>query len=127
MTVKPIVADSSYIVQGLLEDKSLFEGYLVFAPDYSLYEVINAVRKHESILKDIPTDSTTILATLFEFISSEAIQFKSISEATIRRSYALAIRTKTAFYDAVFILLAKELGVELKTLDKNQAEIYKRA
>jgi predicted nucleic acid-binding protein len=119
-----IVADSSYIIEGLLKDKSLLEGYTLFAPDYGLYEVLNAVWKHEVLLKKV-ADSSTILAIFFDLVSSERIRFIALEEETIRSAYALAVKTRTPVYDAVFIALAKLLDIELKTFDMRQAEIFK--
>lgn len=119
-----IVADSSYIIEGLLKDKSLFEGYDILSPDYGIYEVLNAVWKHQVLLKQIK-DSGTILVTLFDLISAQRIRFMALDEEMIRSAYDLAVKTRTPVYDTVFVALAKELGVELKTFDRKQAEIFK--
>lgn len=123
MTV--VVADSSYVVEGLLKNSSLFEDYVVCCPDYSLYEILNAVWKHQILLKQIK-DSRTIIDTFFDLISAEGIQFMSLKERTIRNAYNLAVKTKMPIYDVVFVILAQELGVELKTFDKRQAVIFKK-
>jgi predicted nucleic acid-binding protein len=121
-----VVADSSYIVEGLLKDKSMFEGYYyILSPDYGLYEVLNAVWKHQVLLKKI-IDTETILAAFFDLISAQRIRFVALEEATIRSAYALAVKTRSSLYDIIFIALAKELGVELKTLDKRQEQIFKK-
>lgn len=119
-----IVADSGYIIEGLLKDKSLLEGYEIFSPDYGLYEVLNAIWKHQVLLKQV-RDSTMILATLFDLITAERVRFMALEEETIRNAYELAVKTKMPVYDTVFIALARELGVELRTFDKKQSDIFK--
>lgn len=121
--MKVIVADSSYVVEGLLKDGSLLDGYIVCSPDYSLYEILNVVWKHQVILKRIK-DSRMIIDIFFDLISAESIQFMTLKEKTIRNAYNLALKTKMPIYDVVFVTLARELGVELKTFDKRQAEIF---
>ncbi len=120
-----VVADSSYVVEGLLKDGSLFEGYVVCCPDYSLYEILNVVWKHEVLLKRLK-DSQIIIDTFFDLISAENIQFMTLKEETIRSAYSLAVKMKMSIYDIVFVTLARELGVELKTFDKKQAIIFKK-
>lgn len=141
-----VVADSSYIVEGLLKDSSLLDGYddIICAPDFSLYEVLNAIWKHQVVLKQIKkgrrrdgnsndddknsqTAATIIIQIFFDLISAGRIQFMALEEQTIRNAYDLAIRTRTPIYDIAFIVLAKELAVELKTFDKKQAEIFNNA
>lgn len=125
MTTTIVVADSSYIVEGLLKDKSLLEGYYIFSPDYGLYEVLNAVWKHQVLLKKI-TDTETIIAAFFDLISAQRIRYVALEEATIKSAYALAVKTRSSLYDIIFISLANELDVELKTLDKRQKEIFNK-
>lgn len=119
------MADSSYVVEGLLKDVSLFEGFVICCPDYSLYEILNAVWKHQVLLKRIK-DSRIIINTLFDLISAQNIQFLVLKEKTIRETYNLALKIKMPIYDVVFVILAKELGVELNTFDKRQAAIFKK-
>lgn len=122
--MKLVVADSSYVVEGLLKNASLFENQVIFCPDYSLYEILNAVRKHHVLLKKIK-DGASVIDALFTLISTKRIQFLALEEGTIRKSYNLAVRSKMPIYDIVFIMLAKELKIELKTFDKKQATISK--
>lgn len=118
--------DTSYLVEGLVHDHSLLRGHVMFAPDFAMYEVVNAVWKREVLLKNLPTDSATILAAFFDFVESEGVIFAVVDKTTMRSAYTLAVRTRTPVYDAVFVALARELGVELKTFDKRQAEIYRK-
>jgi predicted nucleic acid-binding protein len=47
-----IVADTSYLVEGLLRDASLLQEDTL-SPELALYEVANTVWKHEFILRDL--------------------------------------------------------------------------
>ena len=118
-----IVADSSYIAEGLLKDSSLFDSYIVCSPDSGFYEVLNVIWKHQVLLKQIK-ESGPILGMFFDLIAAERIRFVALAEETSRKAYELAVKTRTPIYDTVFVALAKELGVELKTFDEKQAELY---
>lgn len=48
-----IVADSSYITEGLLRESSLLDDQVLCAPDYAFYEVINAIWKHQVLLNRV--------------------------------------------------------------------------
>jgi len=119
-----IVADSSFIIEGLLKDRLLLDGYTsICSPYYALYEVLNTVWKHQVLLRQIK-DSTAILSIFFDLIKGGGIRFINLEEKTIRSAYNLAVKTRTPFYDATFIALARELGLELRTFDKAQAKIF---
>jgi predicted nucleic acid-binding protein len=83
------------------------------------------VWKHEVLLKRLK-DSQIIIDTFFDLISAENIQFMTLKEETIRSAYSFAVKMKMSIYDIVFVTLARELGVELKTFDKKQAIIFKK-
>jgi predicted nucleic acid-binding protein len=117
-----VVADSSYIIHGLLKDSSLLDNDMC-SPDYGLYEVLNAVWKHQVLLGRIK-DSGTIIEVLFELAAAGRIRFMAMQEGTIKKAYELAVKEKITVYDSAFIALAGELGVELRTLDKRQAQIF---
>lgn len=118
-----IVADSSYITEGLLKDSSLFEGQVICSPDYAFYEVLNAVWKHQVLLKRLK-EGEPILDMLYDLIIAERIRFVALAEKTIKSAYAVAVKTRTLFYDSAFVVLARELEVELKTFDEKQAELF---
>ena len=124
MMMMVIVADSSYIVEGILKDSSLLGDQVLCAPDYSLYEVLNAIRKHQVLLKRI-RESEPILGFFFELIEAQQIRFIALAEKTIKTAYELALKTRTPIYDTGFVALARDLGVELKTLDDEQAKIFR--
>jgi predicted nucleic acid-binding protein len=121
-----IVADSSYIIEGLLKDSSLLDDYEICSPDYGIYEVLNAIWKHQVVLRQIK-DSEVYVATFFDLIAAGRIRFMALEEETIKDAFKLAVKTKSPFYDLVFVALARALGVELKTFDKKQAELFKKA
>jgi len=122
-----IVADSSYIIEALLKDSSMLDNYdMIFAPDFGFYEVLNAVWKYQILLKRIK-DGWIILEIFFDLISAERIHFVGLEQETIKNAYELAVRTRMSVYDTAFIVLAKELKAELKTLDKKQAELFLEA
>ncbi|AIC14469.1 type II toxin-antitoxin system VapC family toxin [Nitrososphaera viennensis] len=115
-----IVADSSYLVEGLLKDVSLIENEgVVVSPDLALYEVVNAVWKHETVLKDIK-DGRPYLDVLSKLVSARAVRFVKPDKKIIGQAYQLASKKRCTFYDAVFVVLALELGLELKTFDEAQ-------
>ena len=122
-----VVADSSYIIEGLLKNSSLLDNYDdICSPDYGLYEVLNAIWKHQVLLRRIK-DSGMIIGALFDLISAKRIRFMALDEKTVRSAYELAVKTKMPIYDCAFISLARELGVELKTFDKRQAGMFLKA
>jgi predicted nucleic acid-binding protein len=72
-------------------------------------------------------DSEIFVAAFFDLIAAGRIRFMALEEETIKDAYKLAVKTKSPIYDLVFVALAKALGVELKTFDKKQAELFKKA
>jgi predicted nucleic acid-binding protein len=117
------VADSSYIIEGLLKDSSLFRGAVLYAPDYGLYEVLNAVWKHQVLLKRIK-EREPVLSLFFDLIAAERIKFVALAEETVRNAYELATKTRTPIYDAAFVALAIELGAKLETFDEKQSKLF---
>jgi len=120
-----IVADSSYIVEGLLRDASLLESEPVVSPDLALYEVMNTLWKHESKLRDIPS-AEPYIDCLLELLASRIIQFLRPDSTLVRRAYNLALKEGISFYDAIFIVLSVNLRLELKTYDETQRKIAVR-
>jgi len=118
-----IVADSSYIMEGLLRNASILGSEPIVAPDLALYEVVNALWKHEHKLKDIPRAGPYIESFL-ELLSSRTIQLLRPDGPSIRRAYSLASEEGISFYDAVFIAIAIDVRLELKTYDDAQRRIF---
>lgn len=119
-----IVADSSYLIEGLLKDSSLLEDEEIVTPELALYEVTNAIWKHETVLTDIK-DGEAFLELFLELIEVQAIRLVRPDEKIIRKAYTLASDKNTTFYDTIFVVLALELGLDLKTFDKTQEQLTK--
>ena len=120
------VADSSYLVEGLLKRKELLEGDLLVTLDLAVYEVANSVWKHEFLLRDIK-DGFEYLSILHGLIESGRIQLLHVSKEALERAYSLAAKYKRPMYDTVFVALALELDSELSTYDRRQAELLNKS
>ena len=118
------VCDSSYIVKAILEDESLFRGEQFVAPDIIIFEVANAVWKHEYLIRSLD-DGVPYVTVLYDLIKSGKITVLSPSETLMQQSYLIAKKNNITVYDAVFIALALQLGVSMKTLDKAQIRAFK--
>jgi predicted nucleic acid-binding protein len=116
------VADSSYLIEGILRDASLLENERFVAPDLSLYEVVNTLWKHETILRDL-SDSSERIHLFLELIATETIQLVRPDRKLLDESYSLSVKHRVPIYDMIFVALALELGLELKTLDSRQSKI----
>ncbi len=119
-----IVADSSFIVDGLLKRKSLLEEDQIVVPELALYETTNSIWKHEYVLKDLK-DGPAYIAVLYGLVDAGAILVLSPNEKLIQKTYLIAGRHRISVYDSVFISLALELGVRLKTFDFTQMRVMK--
>jgi predicted nucleic acid-binding protein len=117
-----IVADSSYIVEGLLRNVSILESETIVAPDLALYEVVNTLWKHECKLRDIP-HAGPYLESFIELLASRTIQLLHPDGSLIKKAYNLASEEGIPFYDAIFIALAIDIRLELKTYDETQRRI----
>ncbi len=111
-------------MEGLLRRKSLLEQDQIVVPELALYETINSVWKHEYVLKDLK-DGSAYLAILFGLIDAGTILVLSPNEQLMKKAYVIAGRNRTSVYDSVFVSLALELGVELKTFDRAQMRAMK--
>jgi predicted nucleic acid-binding protein len=120
-----IVADTSYIVEGLLSNKELLSRDQIIAPELIIYETTNTIWRHENLLKSIQ-NGESYLSLLFGLIDSGKITIISSDENLTQDAYSAAKRNGITPYDAIFICLALKLGTVLKTLDKKQKEIYEK-
>lgn len=116
-----IVADSSFIVEGLLKDKKLFADDQIIAPELAIYEVTNAIWKHEHLLKDLE-NGRPYLSIFFSLIQAGKITVLSPNESLMQESYSIAERNRITVYDAVFISLAIKLGLTLRSYDRVQTQ-----
>lgn len=114
-----IVADSSYIFEGMLRDEALLENEIIVSPELALYEVVNAVWKHEALIKDV-TEGSKHIALLYNLVSSGMLRFVRPDRQVMEKAYRLSLQKKCALYDAVFVALALDLGLEPKTFDEVQ-------
>lgn len=117
-----IVADTSYLVEAILRNAELLREETFIAPDLALYEIVNVIWKHETLIQDLK-DSEKYLNIVEELISTEAIRLVRPDDKLIQQAYDLSLRYKAPFYDTVFIGLAIRLKLELKTFDKAQIKI----
>lgn len=119
-----IVADSSFIVEGIIAKKEYLKDQIV-TPQLAVYEVANVIWKHDCLLKKIP-DGQAYLELFYGFIDSGKITLLYPNPNLMQESYQIAKANNVALYDSIFICLAIKLGLNLKTLDKKQDEIFKR-
>jgi len=120
-----IVADSSYLVEGILRDARLIENGTIVAPDLALYEVINTLWKHETMIGDLD-DSSSHIDLVLELVSAGAILLVRPDRSLLNKTYVLSVKHKAPVYDTVFVALALQLGLELKTYDEKQAKMLSK-
>ena len=119
------VADSSFIVEGLLKRKELFEEDFLITVDLAVYEVVNAIWKHQFLLKDL-NDGLAYISILYGLIEAGRIRVVRPAAELMQRGYSLAGKNRRSIYDTIFVALALELASELATFDKHQAELLGR-
>ena len=88
-----------------------------------MYEVTNAIWKHEHLLKDLENGKPYI-AIFLGLIEAGRITLLSPNEKLVQESYLLAQKNRTTVYDAVFISLAIKIGLELKSFDRVQIRVF---
>lgn len=120
-----IVADTSYVVEAILRDASLLEDENIVTPDLTLYEIVNVLWKHETLIGDL-RDSSAYLGLILELASTGTIQLVRPDEKLIIDAYTLSKKHKTSIYDTIFVALALELDLELKTFDNRQTDILSK-
>jgi predicted nucleic acid-binding protein len=119
------VADSSFIVEGLLKRKELLEEDFLITVDLALYEVINSIWKHQFLLKDL-NEGLAYITILYGLIEAGRIRVVRPAAELMQRGYSLAGKNRLSIYDSIFVALALELASELVTFDKRQAELLRR-
>jgi len=88
-----------------------------------VYEVANSIWKHQFLLKDIE-DGPSFLSIFYELIESGAINIIRYTKRMLKETYALAGKHKVTVYDATFLHLALETGMELKSVDARLLRIF---
>lgn len=111
-------------MEALLQDASLLSNVQIVAPDMVVYEVANAIWKQEYLLKNLENGKEYI-AIFHGLLDSEKIAVMPPNEDLIQHSYLLAKQNSITIYDAVFVALALQLDLPLKTLDKAQTRAFK--
>jgi len=119
------VADSSFIVEGLLKKKELLEEDFLVTVDLAVHEVVNAIWKHQFLLKDLG-DGPAFVSVFYGLIASGRIRVVHPTPELMQRGYSLAGKSKRSVYDTIFLALALELASELATFDIRQAELLRR-
>ncbi len=116
------VADSSYLIEGILRDATLLENETLVSPDLALYEVVNALWKHETLIRDLK-DPKERIELLSKLVSNESVQLVRPDRNLLNQTYALSVKHRLAIYDSVFIALALQLKMELATFDSKQSSV----
>jgi len=116
------VADSTFIVEGLLKNKELLEEDLLVTVDLALNEAANSVWKHQYLLKDLD-DGLPYLSILYGLVESGRIRIVNAGAELVEKAYSLSAKHRLSLYDTVFVALAKELESPLATLDERQARL----
>jgi len=120
-----IVADSSYLVEGILRDARLIENETIVAPDLALYEVINTFWKHETKIGDLD-DASSHIDLVLELVSAGTILLVRPDRKLLNEAYVLSVKHRIPVYDTVFVALALQLRLELKTYDEKQAKMLSK-
>ena len=118
-----IVADSSYIVEGILADMSKLRAEQILAPSIAVYETVSAIWKHQVFLNRIK-EGERFVAALSDLIRTNDIITLDPDEETRAASFDLAVRHRMHPHDAVFIAVALRNGLELETLDSGQRRVF---
>jgi len=117
-----IVADTSYVVEGLLHNSGLFSKETLVVPDLTLYETANVLWKHQQLIQDLK-DASEHLEILEKLVSEGTLVLVRPDGELTRKAYNLSIKHKTPFYDTIFVALALQLKLDLKSFDKAQIRI----
>jgi predicted nucleic acid-binding protein len=117
------VADSSYLIEGILRDATLLENDTLVSPDLVLYEVVNALWKHETLIGDL-RDSQQHVELLLEWVSNDRVQLVRPDKKLLYETYALSLKHRLSIYDSIFIALALQLKMDLATFDTKQSKVF---
>ena len=116
------VADSSYLIEGILRDAGPFENETLVCPDLALYEVVNALWKHATLLHDLENLEERI-ELLSDLVSNQRVQLVRPDRKLLKDTYSVSAKHGRAVYDCVFVALALQLQIELATFDDKQSAI----
>jgi predicted nucleic acid-binding protein len=116
------VADSSYLIEGILRDATLLENETLVSPDLDLYEVVNTLWKHETLIGDL-RDSQQRIELLLDLVSNERVQLVRPDKKLLSETYELSIKHRLPIYDSIFIALALQLKMDMATFDSKQSAV----
>ena len=119
------IADSSYIIEGILRDATLLENETLVSPDLVLYEVANTLWKHETLIGDL-RDSQQRIELLLDLVSNERVQLVRPDRKLLNETYALSLKHRLPIYDSIFVALALQLKIELATFDSKQSNVLRQ-
>jgi predicted nucleic acid-binding protein len=119
------VADSSYLIEGILRNAALFENEVLVSPDLALYEVVNALWKHETLIRDVK-DAREHIWLLTDLVSNESLRLIRPDRRLLNEAYALSVKHGLTIYDSIFIALALQLKIELATFDEKQSTTLRK-
>jgi predicted nucleic acid-binding protein len=94
------------------------------APELVVYEVTNAIWKHEYLLKDLE-NGNQYLSIFCGLIEAGKIKILTPNEELMKESYSIAKRQGITLCYAVFVSLAIKLELTLKSCDKIQIRALK--
>jgi len=117
-----IVADSSYLAAGILQDEELLRNQRILTPDLAIYETVSTIWKHQVLLKRV-TNGQGLVSILFDFVGTNVVIPVHPDRELTERAFGLAIQHQTHPHDMVFVALALGTGLELKSFDKTQLRI----
>ena len=89
------------------------------APELVVYEVTNAIWKHEHLLKDLENGKLYV-SIFYGLVEAGKIKILTPNEELMQKSYLIAKRQGITIYDAVFVSLAIKLRLLLKSYDRVQ-------
>lgn len=98
---------------------------VIVSPDIMLYEVVNTLWKQQFLLKRVE-DGTGYISVLFDLVDSGSIVLVRPDLPLMNKAYEIAGKEKVTLYDAVFLALALETDLELKSLDKSMINVFDR-
>jgi predicted nucleic acid-binding protein len=116
---KSAVVDASYVLSILLPDENFVKDGVptkMFAPNILDYEIISAL-KSAVVSKRI---SEKLAISLFSEYQNLPISKKTVD---FNQVLTLALKHKLSIYDASYLLLAKDLQLNLFTLDKQLQKV----
>ncbi len=83
--------------------------------------MVNSIWVHQN-LRHTFDDGLHYLALFFGLVDSTKIQVIRGGEPLLRKAFEVASRNGTALYDSVFVALALQTGLPLRTLDEKQSK-----